>query len=111
MCFSKAQGANPGPFSRLQTYRAGEVQASFTLPPQSECPQRQTISILFPIPSQWGLQYFAFPAGTHVQARFPHFLGFVIFLLSPLSFLDPFWCDARRQHSTIKGHTEAKGKR
>jgi hypothetical protein len=109
MCFS-GPGRKPWAYFGLQTYRAGEGQRSFTLPPQSEWPQRQTISIFFPIPSQWGLQYLAFPGGTQVQARFLHFLGFVIVRLPPLSFFDPFRCDARRQHSIIKGHPEAKGK-
>ena len=50
-------------------------EAYFTLPPQSECPQRQTISVLFPIPSQWGLQYLAFLGGMQLQAAFAHFFA------------------------------------
>lgn len=63
--------------------------AYFTLPAQSAWPQRHTISILFPIPSQCGLQYFALLGGIQLQAAFAHFLGLAIVLL----------CLSRRRHS------------
>jgi len=50
----------------------------FTFPPQSACPQRQMISVLVPIPSQWGLQYLEFLGGTQLQAAFAHFFAAAI---------------------------------
>jgi hypothetical protein len=64
-----------------RSFEQAPVQASFTLPPQSECPHKQTISIFLPIPSQCGLQYLAFPGGTQVQDRLPNFFGLAIILL------------------------------
>jgi hypothetical protein len=51
------------------------------LPPQSAWPHRQLISLLFPMPSQWALQYFDFSGAGQVQAAFAHFLGLAIDVL------------------------------
>lgn len=59
--------------------------ASLTLPPQSGWPHKHMISILFPIPAQWSLQYFALLGGTQVQAALAHFLALAIaHLLCPV---------------------------
>jgi hypothetical protein len=44
-------------------------------------PQRQTISILFAIPSQCALQYLLFSDAGQLQAAFAHFFGLSISLL------------------------------
>jgi len=40
-----------------------------------------TISVLFAIPSQWGLQYFELAGAIQLQAALAHFLGLAIVLL------------------------------
>ena len=59
----------------------GQVRTYLTLPLQSAWPHRHTISIFFAMPSQWGLQYFAFWGGMQEQAAFAHFFALAIVLL------------------------------
>lgn len=56
--------------------------------PQFSCPQRQEISTLSAMPSQWALQYLAFSGAAQVQAALAHFLGVVVAILFPPSDLN-----------------------
>lgn len=51
------------------------------MPPQSAWPHKQLISLLFPMPSQWALQYFPFSGAGQVQAAFAHFFGVLAIVL------------------------------
>jgi hypothetical protein len=77
-----------------------------TLPPQSAWPHRQMISILFPIPAQWSLQYFALLGGTQVQVALPHFLGLAIVLLCR-----SVWCHPELDIPEYDAKIEAKDSR
>jgi len=71
----------------LSTCLLADEPVYLTLPAQSAWPQRQAISILVPMPSLCGLQYFALFGGTQLHAAFAH--CFWLAILTPSTMPPP----------------------